>query len=65
FLRKKKELIGSSRIDSSESFKYRRNTGTTLPLQFHDFFIVEQAYMYSLAYLDSSDDYAYEYDGLI
>lgn len=65
YLRKKKELTAEGRVKREEMFKYRHNGNSTLPLQFHDFFIVEQAYMFSSAYLDSSDEYVYEYDGLV
>ncbi|HDR4736822.1 TPA: hypothetical protein QCR36_003856 [Bacillus cereus] len=65
YLRKKKELTAQDRVKREELFKYQRNGSSTLPLQFHDFFIVEQAYMFSSAYLDSSDEYVYEYDGLV
>lgn len=63
YLVEKEKIDKPSTVSNDESFKYSR-TGP-LPLQFSDFFIVEQAYMVTQAYLDYTDDYGYEYDGLV
>jgi hypothetical protein len=63
YLDKKQHLTAPAQLENNDAFKYNRNA--PLPLQFYDFFIVEQGYMFALAYLDSSDTYGFEYDGLV
>lgn len=65
YLNKKKNLPVDGHNTTEERFKRSCRQTAMAPLQFSDFFIVEQGYLFALAYLSASDEYGYEYDGLV
>ncbi|MES9681635.1 hypothetical protein ABWK22_01640 [Gottfriedia acidiceleris] len=65
YLKRKANLEELDCRNNNEHFKVIRNTTKALPLQFHDFFLIDLACSITEAYLDDHDTYNYDYDGLV